>query len=287
MTESTPVLHPIGSQEELRIDADFAGALYQKIYNEMRTAYLSLPVAAFLAASLQAASPTSVTLNPTQDAFVSSANAGNNYGSAGALLVNAAGLSKGEFDSLLQFNLASAKSTFDSTYGVGLWSVQSITLQLTSAMPNNGIFNSPAAAGSFTLTWMQNDSWLEGSGTPMSQPVPVDGITYTTLPSFRSGSDQVLGTYSFLGGTSGNSTYTLGLNSFFVDDVMGGNYVSLLALPADSAIVYTANSQNFGTSSSRPLLTVTAVGIPEPGSALLLFAGAGVGLLPKRRTRRA
>lgn len=251
----------------------------------MRAAYLSLILAAFLATPLQAASPATVTLNPTQDAFVSSANPGNNYGAAGALLINAAGLPKGEFDSLLQFNLAAAKSTFDSTFGIGQWSIQSITLQLTSASPNNGLFNSPAAAGSFSLTWMQSDSWSEGSGTPNSQPVPVDGITFSTLPSYRSGSDQLLGTYSFPGGTSGNNTYTLGLNSFFVNDVLAGNNVSLLALPADSAIVYTANSENFGTSSSRPFLTVTAVGIPEPGSAWLLFAGAVVGMVPRRRQR--
>jgi hypothetical protein len=231
------------------------------------------------------ASAATFTLSPTQDAFVSAANSSSNYGAAGALLVNAAGLSKGEFDSVLQFNFAAAKASFDSTFGAGLWSIQSVTLQLTSANPGNPIFNSPAAAGAFTLTWMKNDSWTEGTGTP-STPTS-DGITYDTLKNtFRNSSDdQLLGTYSFPGDTSGNHIYSLGLNSFFVDDATKGQPVSLLALPADSAIVYTANSQNFTTPASRPILTVTAIGVPEPGTAGLLLAGAGVGLLPRRRAR--
>ena len=237
-----------------------------------------------LVAFSHGASAATFTLSPVQDAFVSSANPTANYGAAGALLVNAAGLPKGEFDSLLQFNFAAAKSSFDLTFGVGQWSIQSVTLQLTSANPGNPIFNSPAAAGSFTLNWMQDDSWTEGNGTPTAGST-TGGITYATLPGFRSGSDQLLGTYSFPGGTSGNNTYTLGLNSSFVTDATAGNAVSLLALPADSAIVYSANSQNFTTSASRPVLTVTAFGVPEPGTAGLLFAGVGAGLLPRRRRR--
>jgi hypothetical protein len=131
---------------------------------------------------------------------------------------------------------------------------------------------------------MQDDSWTEGNGTPMAAST-IGGITYATLPGFRSGSDQLLGTYSFPGGTSGNNTYTLGLNGSFVADAAAGNAVSLLALPADSAIVYTANSQNFTTPASRPVLTVTAVGVPEPGTAGLLLIGVGAGLLHRRRAR--
>lgn len=249
----------------------------------MRTIRPLLFAAGFMVALPHIASAATVSLNPAQDAFVSSANSTSNYGAAGALLVNAAGLPKGEFDSLLKFDFASAKSSFDLTFGVGQWAIQSVTLQLTSASPGNPIFNSPAAAGAFTLTWMQNDSWVEGTGTP-SLPT-TDGVTFGTLPGFRGGSDQLLGTYSFPGGTSGNNTYTLGLNGSFVADATAGNLVSLLALPADSAIVYTTNSENFTTAASRPVLTVTAFGVPEPGIAGLLFAGVGAGLLPRRRRR--
>ena len=60
----------------------------------------------------------------------------------------------------------------------------------------------------------------------------------------------------------------------------------LLALPADSAIVYTANSQNFTTPASRPVITVTAAGVPEPGTTGLLLAGVGVGFQGGRRWRK-
>src|SRR6516225_5976281 len=121
----------------------------------MRAARILISAAGLVAAFSLVASAATFTLSPTQDTFVSSANSTSNYGAAGALLVNAAGLSKGEFDSLLQFNFAAAKSSFDLTFGVGQWSIQSVTLQLTSANPGNPIFNSPATAGAFTLTWMQ------------------------------------------------------------------------------------------------------------------------------------
>src|SRR5258708_6950854 len=73
------------------------------------------------------------TLNPSADAFVTTGPSGNlsgnNYGGAGALSVAAPGLAQGEFQSLLQFSLAGAKSSFDSQFGAGQWSLQSLTLQ--------------------------------------------------------------------------------------------------------------------------------------------------------------
>ena len=88
-------------------------------------------------------------LNPGADAFVTSGPSGtlsaNNYGGAGALSVTAPGLSQGEFQSVLQFDLSGAKSSFDSQFGPGQWSVQSVTLQLTATSPNNAIFNASAA----------------------------------------------------------------------------------------------------------------------------------------------
>jgi hypothetical protein len=243
---------------------------------------LLLPAACALAALAPAASATQVLLNPTQDAFVSSANPSSNYGKAGALLVDAAGLPKGEFDSLLEFNLASAKSTFDSTFGVGNWVIQSIQLQLISTTPNNSIFNSPNTAGSFTVTSMQNTGWAEGTGTP-SAPTTT-GITFSTLPSFRGGSDELLGTYSFPGGTTGSNTYSLGLTPNFFSAATGGGLVSLLALPADSGIIYTANSEDNMTPSNHPVLIVTAQ-VPEPASGSLVII-SGLAILCSRLPRR-
>lgn len=263
----------------LQIDGNFRRPLYAYVYNVMSPVrfllFLALALPAFTASAIQ------FSLSPTQDAFVSSANSTSNYGAAGALLVNAAGLPKGEFDSLLEFNFASAKSAFDLQFGAGNWVIQSIKLQLTSANPNNVIFNSPAAAGQFTLTWMQNDSWVEGTGTP-GLPT-TDGVTFATLQSFRGVSDETLGTYTFPGGTTGNNTYTLGLTTNFLADAVAGHTVSVLALPADSSIVYTANSRDFTMNlSNRPVLTITAE-VPEPGTASVLLGGVGLALLLWRR----
>src|SRR5208283_3018409 len=102
---------------------------------------------------------------------------GNNYGGAGALSIAAPGLSKGEFQSVLQFDLSGARASFDAQFGAGQWTLQSISLTLTATSPNNSIFNA-TSAGQFGVSWMQNDSWIEGSGTPASPTMT--GITYST-----------------------------------------------------------------------------------------------------------
>jgi hypothetical protein len=222
-----------------------------------------------------------VTMNPVADTFVSSASPGNNYGAAGALDVASAALPKGEFQSLLKFDLAAAKASFDAQFGAGQWQVQSVTLQCTATNPNNPIFNTPAA-GQFAASWMQNDSWLEGTGTP-NLPTS-DGVTFSTLPTFLSPSDQALGTFTFPGGTSGNNTYTLGLASSFVADIAAGNNASIRLLAADSAVSYCIDSRNFTQAALRPLLSVEAVAIPEPAGACL-FIAAAVGIACRRKVR--
>ncbi len=238
-------------------------------------------IALLLALPVRAAT---FSLNPSADAFVTTgptANLiGNNYGGAGALSVAAPGLSHGQFQSVLQFGLSGAKTTFDTQFGAGQWSIQFVTLQLTATAPNNAIFNS-SAAGQFSISWMQNDSWTEGTGTPATPTTT--GITYTSLTdTFIGGGDENLGTFSFAGGTNGNSTYTLSLTPSFSADVLAGNTVSFRMFAADTAVSYLFDSRNFGTTSFRPLLSIVAV--PEPGSLSLLAAGAA--LLFGARCRR-
>ncbi len=232
----------------------------------------------FLAAQLHAAT---VTLNPTADAFVSASNPGNNYGSAGALEISAAGLPQGQFQTVMQFNLASAFSTFNTDYGVGNWNLQSISLSFTATAPNNPIFNNNAA-GQFGVSWMQNDSWTEGTGTPMTPTT--SGITYSTLSSFTGPNDENLGTFNFVGGTNGVGTYSLTLTPNFSADAAAGNVVSFRLFAADSVVSYLYDSRNFGTVSARPVLTIIAV--PEP--ATLSVAGLGLALLlvGKRAARK-
>src|SRR5262245_12507685 len=124
----------------------------------MMTVINPLLVAGMVSAFAFISSPAATfSLNPGADAFVTSGTSGNlsnnNYGGAGALSVAAPGLAQGEFQSVLQFNLSGAKSSFDSQFGVGQWSIQSVTLQLTAAAPNNPIFNA-SGAGQLGISWM-------------------------------------------------------------------------------------------------------------------------------------
>jgi hypothetical protein len=202
--------------------------------------------------------------NPTADAFVTTGPTGNlsnnNYGGAGALSVAAPGLAQGPFQSVLEFGLSGAKSSFDALFGAGQWSIQTITLQLTAGPPNNPIFNA-SAAGQFAISFMQNNSWTEGTGTPMAPTTT--GITFSTLSNFVSASDELLGTFSFGGGTNGNVVLSLNLTPSFSADVLTGGTVSLRMFAADNAVSALFDSRSFNTSTARPVLTIAA--IPEPG----------------------
>ena len=121
-------------------------------------------------------------MNPNADAFVTTGPASNltlnNYGGAGALALSAAGSTQGEFQSVLRFDTSASKIAFDGLYGAGMWSLQSATLRLTAALPNNAIFNANSP-GLFAVSWLQNDGWIEGTGTPN---VPTTtGITFSSL----------------------------------------------------------------------------------------------------------
>lgn len=211
--------------------------------------------------------------NPAIDAFVAAGPGGNlannNYGAAGSLSLAAPGLPQGELQSVLQFNLASALSGFNTQFGAGQWSIQSVAFQATATSANNPLFNG-AAAGTFGISWMQNDSWQEGTGSPGSPAAA--GITFTTLQNaFLSANDESLGTFSWSGATSGTTVYTLPLSPGFISDLASGGTVSLRLFAADSRVSAVFNSRNFGTVANRPLLTVVAV--PEPRAAAFIVAG--------------
>ncbi|MBI3850808.1 MAG: PEP-CTERM sorting domain-containing protein [Verrucomicrobia bacterium] len=216
-----------------------------------------------------------VNLNPAADAFVTTGPANNlstnNYGGGGSIGLSAVGLPKGEFQSVLRFDTSSAKTTFDGLYGAGLWSLQSVSLQLTATAVNNTNFNANSA-GSFAVNWMQNDGWTEGTGTPNAPGSA--GITYSSLQGsfINPTADEALGTFSYSGASSGAFIYALNLTSGFTADLLAGDLVSLRLLAADGSVSYLFNSREFGTAANRPLLSITAV--PEPGTVSLLILGS-------------
>ena len=133
-----------------------------------------------------------------------------------------AGLPQGELQSVLKFDASGALASFDSAFGAGQWTLQSVTLQLTATPANNSIFNTPAA-GLFGIAWMQNDAWIEGTGTPTT-PSAKSGITWNSLQGtkFIGAGDEHLGTFAFSGATSGAFSYALGLPPGFTADLLAG-----------------------------------------------------------------
>ncbi len=227
------------------------------------------------------------TANPALDAFLATGPSGNlsnnNYGSGGVISVAAPGSTQGEFKSVLQFNLAPAATAFNSEFGAGNWAIQSVSLQLTAGAGGNAIFNAPQA-GLFSVSWQLADGWVEGTGNPNN--AGATGITFTSLHStFIGAGDEAVGTFSFAGGTSGSANYGLSLTPGFLNDLAAGGAVSLRLAAADSGVSAVFNSRSFGTVANRPVLTVQAAVVPEPGAVGL--AGLGLAALAARHFRRA
>jgi hypothetical protein len=245
-------------------------------------------LAAITSASLCACGASSFSTNPVADAFVATGPTGNlsadNFGAAGALALAAPGLPQGEFQTVIKFDLSGAVSSFNAQFGVGQWTVQSVKLQLTSSPHNNAIFNN-IAAGKFNVSLMQNNSWVEGTGTG---GIPtMDGISFNSLQStyINNATDQALGTFSFPGGSSGVNSYALGLTSGVVTDLVGGDDLSLRLYAADTSVSYLFSSRNAG-GSLEPDLIISAAAAPEPGTLALGVLGLAA-LAIGRRTRRS
>jgi hypothetical protein len=215
--------------------------------------------------------------NAMADAFVATGPTGNlsnnNYGGGGALAVAAGSLPNGEFQSVIKFDLSGARNAFDTQYGAGQWSLQSISLQLSSSPHNSVIYNN-VAAGLFGISLMQNNSWLEGTGNA-SNPA-TNGITFNSLENvyINDTADQALGTFNFNGGTSGVSPYSLDLSPGLTADLFSANQVSLRLFAADNNVSYLFSSRAAALPSSQPELIITA--IPEPTGFALLILGLGL-----------
>jgi len=232
---------------------------------------------------------TSFTINTTTaDAFLSGASPTLNFGSAGTLAIAPASSAKGEFDSVIIFNTASAVSQFNTTYGAGNWTITGLTLSLASnfgtqgAQPNNAIFNT-INAGSFGIDWLANDSWVEGTGG--GNGAANGAVSFNSISSLLSPGYDSLGTYTYTPpGNNVYANYSLSLDANLVSDAAAGGAVSLYFYAADNQVSYLFNSREFA--SNHPELTVTAAPVPEPATAALLVASLGGFLFSRRQGRK-
>jgi hypothetical protein len=205
------------------------------------------------------------------DAFLSAGSSNNpagsdltllNFGRAGLLVVAPAFSAKGEFQSVIKFDLAPAVSVFDTAYGTNSWTITGISLELTSnygtagVQPNNPIF--PAiSGGQFVIEWLAKNDWVEGTGTP-SLPT-TDGVTYASLPELLSGPRVILCTNTYSPpGNNVHVTYHLPPDTNLVANVAAGSNVSLLFYAADNQVNYLFNSRNYG-GGNVPLIHVTTM----------------------------
>lgn len=234
-------------------------------------AKLLLPALCWISWLAQAGAQVTYTTTTSEDVFLATGSPGNpvgtdltgeNFGAAGTLAISPASAVKGEFQSVIMFNLAGAVTLFNNTFGTNGWKVSHITLTLTSnysiagVQPNNGIFNI-ISGGNFVIEWLSDNDWPEGTGTP-NLPT-TDGITYDSLPELTSGATAILctNTYTPPGTNNVPITYQLPLNTNLVADVTTGGNATLLFYAADNQIGYLFNSREYGRGND-PLMNVTA-----------------------------
>jgi hypothetical protein len=219
----------------------------------------------FVVSAIASADQT-VTLTAIADSFVREQDPTSNFGGAGLLCtagensVNHLAEPRGRFDSVLRFDSSVAVASFDATYGADQWSITHVALQVTEiAAPGNTLF--PRGVGEFGISWLSDDSWLEGAGTPISPSHGPGEITWDLLQTIlMTAVSTPLGTGSNVG-ADGIRQYALSLECAFIADVMDGGLVGLHVSPQTATLGFSFYSRNFGIVAWRPQLIVTAAPI--------------------------
>jgi hypothetical protein len=255
-------------------------ALYLQEYNvliglERRTIsrrclrYLAALCGAALTLSLwmgQAVRAATVTVTPDADSFVRSLAPTNNYGAGGALSVsgaaalNGTGDQNGLFDTVMRFPMSNVVASLDDAFGGQDWVATGVRLVVTEmAAPDNAIFN--RGVGAFEIRWIANDSWVEGTGKPMTPTT--DGAAWQDLPLLlNSNVHRSLGVFTNAG-VDGQIAFTLAQPGSFLADVRSSGEVSLYLTASSPEVGFTFNSRNFGNTNAQPRLELTALLSPK------------------------
>lgn len=232
---------------------------------------------------------TALTVSATDEAMVLSGSPNVVWDPKGGIEfsgngLNTLALSNTEYG-LMEFNSASIASQLNSTYGAGGWEITGVSVSLASnfatknVYPNKNVFNE-IEPGNFTLSWLSNNGWVVGQS---------GGVTWNNLPNYLPGGSisnlEAEGTFNWAANGVGSRTgYALTPTSDLLNDIESGGLVSIIGTPADSNVGYLSNTPTQGNPAQ---LVVTAVAVPEPGSAGLILTALGITALGRwRRANR-
>ena len=186
---------------------------------------------------------------------------GLNFGDAGTLAVAPASSAKGEFQSIIRFNLSNSVALFNSACGSNNWTITGVSLELTSnygvagVQPNNPIFN-VISGGQFVIEWLSDNDWIEGTGTP-NLPT-TDGVTYNSLPALLAAPREPLCTNTYVPpGNNVHVAWPLPLTTNLLAEIAAGGEATFHFYAADNQIGYLFNSYKYGRG-NEPLIHVVA-----------------------------
>lgn len=264
------------------------------------------------------AAPTTLSTEAASDTFLTndSRYINSNMSSYGAMMISAPltdlvqGISQARtMETLISYNTAALKSSFDMLYGTGKWQVTDVQVKfytnfdIPGVPANNNQFNVPAV-GDFKLSYVANDSWFNPASigtTGLSN----SNLTWNSV--YGSGGayaglftdEQALGTYHYAGGTVNGTTdcysnptncgqrfWDLSLSSTgLVNDILSGDYVSIHGAAADDKVTYLINQMTKPGAHPAIFITADAVAaVPEPESYAMFLAGLGLmGEVARRR----
>jgi hypothetical protein len=208
---------------------------------------------------------------------------GLNFGGAGALIVAPSAGPKGEFQTLLEFDLAATTAAFNSSYGSNHWFISGLALELTGnyggagEQPRNSLFPT-ISTGKFVIEWLSTNGWPEGTGMPNSPTT--DGVCFDSLPLMLVGPHEILSTNLYLPpGDNVASSYPLSLSTNVLAELYGGGQTTFRLFAADDQIGYLFNSASYGNGNepklqviARPILTIVTI-VPINGG----FVVTGIG----------
>ncbi len=203
-----------------------------------------------------------------------------------------------------KFSVGSFIDSINSTYGLKNWAISNIQLTFQYTLyANNSRFG--GGAGDFDVYWVGNDSWVQGTSTPVyaeSESALSSWSTQTSLvaseyydwstPSYQ-GTATDKGTSVWVTDKSGirqsTKSYSLDSTEALLTDITTASLtndpnISLYLMAMSDTVgicIFT------GGASVLPTLTFDVVSIPEPGSVGLFAMGAGFLLLKvaKRKNR--